>query len=61
LKRVRITGRRITRGNQALKPPPRGVRLMLEPRKAEKVERVWSSGGCARRVVKLNVRGMLGG
>jgi len=46
-------------GNQSLKPLPSRVRLILEPRKVEKVERVWSSGGGARRVVKLYAKGTL--
>lgn len=49
---VKTTGRRSKRGNQALKPLPRGVRLMFEPR-LEKVESGLSSLGGARRVVKL--------
>jgi len=50
---VKRTGRRSKRGNQALKPLPRGVRLMFEPRNLEKVESGLSSLGGARRVVKL--------
>jgi len=47
-------GRRINKGNQALKMDPRGVRLMELPRKMEKVVSLSSGfGGGARRVVKL--------
>jgi len=46
-------------GNQSLKPLPSRVRLILDPRKVENVERVCPSGGWARRVVKLYVRGTL--
>jgi hypothetical protein len=47
------------RGNHELNPDPNGVRLMLRPRKLEKVVRFSSSTGGARRVVKLNVSGIL--
>jgi hypothetical protein len=47
------------RGNQALKPEPKGERLTLRPRKLEKVVRFSSSSGGASRVVKLKVSGIL--
>jgi hypothetical protein len=59
LKREKRTGRRMRRGNHELNPDPSGVRLMLRPRKLEKVVRVSSPTGGARRVVKLNVSGIL--
>ena len=47
------------RGNHELNPDPSGVRLMLRPRKLEKVVSFSSSMGGARRVVKLKVSGIL--
>ena len=52
-KRVKMTGRRMKRGNQALKPPPRGVRLMFWPRNMENIVRFSGAGGRASRIVKL--------
>jgi hypothetical protein len=40
---VKRPGSKISKGNQALKPDPRGVRLMFDPRNRENVERMLSS------------------
>lgn len=54
-----MTGMRIKSGNQALKPPPRGVKLMFWPRNMENILRRSGGGGRARRVVKLYASGIL--
>lgn len=50
---------RMKRGNQALKPDPNGVKLIYWPMNIENTVRFSSGSGGARRVVKLNVSGIL--
>lgn len=49
----------MNKGNQALNPDPRGVKLIFRPRNMENIVRFSSDSGGARRVVKLNVKGTL--